>query len=221
VVVELYLGNPLFPGADNLDQLYRIFNILGDPTDASWPAGARKYRELGFKGEARQRRAEEFGLRSLLKACGEGLVSLLERMLVLNPKKRISAREIVMDGYFSDVKTIIPPAIYKRFEKDHLLKKTTSKEAIENAESFIHQTRSKLSKLQEKEDPSQHPSVLLPAHQQQSTNNSTLNMALSPRKTSLQEEELRVKEQEARRVMMGIHALSPKHQGINALRPPH
>jgi serine/threonine protein kinase len=44
VVVELYLGNPLFPGADNLDQLYRIFNILGEPTDASWPAGARKFR---------------------------------------------------------------------------------------------------------------------------------------------------------------------------------
>ncbi len=90
-----------------------------------------------------------------------------------------------MDGYFSDVKTIIPPAIYKRFEKDHLLKKTTSKEAIENAESFIHQTRSKLSKLHDKEDPQQHP----PSINNQSTNNSVLiNMGVSPRKTSVQEE---------------------------------
>lgn len=96
-----------------------------------------------------------------------------------------------MDGYFSDVKTIIPPAIYKRFEKDHLLKKTTSKEAIENAESFINQTRSKL-KLHEKEEASQQPSFLIPIQQQSSTNNSVLtNMALSPRKTSIQEEEIR------------------------------
>ncbi len=29
VAVELYLGAPLFPGADNVDQLYKIFNVLG------------------------------------------------------------------------------------------------------------------------------------------------------------------------------------------------
>jgi len=33
VIVELYLGNPLFPGTDNIDQLYRIFNILGAPSE--------------------------------------------------------------------------------------------------------------------------------------------------------------------------------------------
>lgn len=33
VAVELYLGSPLFPGADNIDQLYKIFNILGEPTE--------------------------------------------------------------------------------------------------------------------------------------------------------------------------------------------
>jgi len=149
VIVELYLGNPLFPGADNLDQLYRIFNILGEPTDNSWPAGARKFRELGLKLDSSKTKKTEdaFGLRSLLKACSEGLVSLLEKMLVLNPKKRITTKQIVIDPYFADVKTIIPPAIYKCFEKDHLLKKTTSNEAIENAESFINKTRSKLSRI--------------------------------------------------------------------------
>jgi serine/threonine protein kinase len=32
VIIELYLGSPLFPGDDNVDQLYKIFNILGEPT---------------------------------------------------------------------------------------------------------------------------------------------------------------------------------------------
>jgi serine/threonine protein kinase len=31
VAVELYLGAPLFPGADNIDQLHKIFNVLGEP----------------------------------------------------------------------------------------------------------------------------------------------------------------------------------------------
>jgi hypothetical protein len=42
-------------------------------------------------------------------------VGLLEKMLVLNPKRRISTRDIVLDPYFADVKTIVPPGIYKRF----------------------------------------------------------------------------------------------------------
>lgn len=32
VIVELYLGSPLFPGANNLDQVFKIFNILGYPS---------------------------------------------------------------------------------------------------------------------------------------------------------------------------------------------
>jgi serine/threonine protein kinase len=32
VIVELYIGVPLFPGANNLDQIFKIFSILGYPT---------------------------------------------------------------------------------------------------------------------------------------------------------------------------------------------
>lgn len=142
---------------------------------------------MGFKNDATrgQKKEDAFGLRSLLKACSEGLVSLLEKMLVLNPKKRITTREIVLDPYFSDVKTIIPPNIYKRFEKDHILKKTTSKEAIENAESFINNTRSKLSKHQSDKEEVVH--AALPNPLENSSNNcSFINVALSARKASVQ-----------------------------------
>jgi serine/threonine protein kinase len=82
---------------------------------------------MGFKMDPSkgQKKGEEgFGLRSLLKNCSEGLSSLLERMLTLCPKGRIKCREILHDPYFGDVKSIIPPSIYKRYEKDHILKKT-------------------------------------------------------------------------------------------------
>jgi serine/threonine protein kinase len=32
VAVELFTLNPLFPGEDTIDQLAKIFNILGTPT---------------------------------------------------------------------------------------------------------------------------------------------------------------------------------------------
>lgn len=30
-------GRPLFPGSDVLDQLMKIFRVLGTPTEATWP----------------------------------------------------------------------------------------------------------------------------------------------------------------------------------------
>jgi hypothetical protein len=41
-------------------------------------------------------------------------------MLMLNPAKRIASRDVIHHSYFKDVRLIIPPHIYKRFEKDHL-----------------------------------------------------------------------------------------------------
>ena len=59
VIVELYLGNPLFPGADNIDQLYRIFNILGEPEENSWPLGYKKFKEMGFKSDPKHNNKKE------------------------------------------------------------------------------------------------------------------------------------------------------------------
>jgi serine/threonine protein kinase len=115
VAVELYLGAPLFPGADNLDQIYRIFNILGEPTEESWPKGAQKFNELGFKSE---HKGKGLGLGTLLKTASHGLADLIEKMLVLNPKKRISSWDMLAHDYFSDIRAIVPPETYQRYLKD-------------------------------------------------------------------------------------------------------
>lgn len=56
-----------------------------------------------------------------------------------------------MHGYFSDVKSIIPPHIFKRFEKDHL-KRARSKEAILNAENFINSSKKLQTEMQKDQD---------------------------------------------------------------------
>ena len=48
---EMSAGKPLFPGTSDADQLVRIFQILGNPTEETWPSLADlpdyKVRPLG------------------------------------------------------------------------------------------------------------------------------------------------------------------------------
>lgn len=86
VIVELYLGSPFFPGANNLDQIDKIFNVLGYPTKSSWPKGYDRLQHLGIK----PKRKPELDLKAVLNNCNEELVNIVERMLELNPAKRIT-----------------------------------------------------------------------------------------------------------------------------------
>jgi hypothetical protein len=76
VIVELYLGSPLFPGANNLDQIIKIFNILGCPTEQNWPRGYQKMMELGIKPHIIQRN-KDVNLRSILNQCDYRLVDII------------------------------------------------------------------------------------------------------------------------------------------------
>jgi hypothetical protein len=51
--VELYLGNPLFPGANNIDQISKILNMLGDPTINSWRKGYEQFANMNLRFEVK------------------------------------------------------------------------------------------------------------------------------------------------------------------------
>lgn len=125
VIVELYLGNPLFPGSNNLDQIYKIFNILGYPSQGSWSKGSMKMHELGIKPN--DNRGMDIDLKGILNPCDPLLVDILEKMLVLNPHKRITCEQIVRHKCFKNIHMIIPPSVYKRYEKDYLRSKNNNK----------------------------------------------------------------------------------------------
>lgn len=37
IMVELMIKRPLFPGNNDLDQMYRVFQVMGTPTAENWP----------------------------------------------------------------------------------------------------------------------------------------------------------------------------------------
>jgi serine/threonine protein kinase len=84
----------LVESESDVDLLARIFNVLGTPTDETWPNVRLlpNYIEFDYR--------EALNLSQLFRS-ESGALDLLLRMLTLNPSKRISAAEVCImhDNY--------------------------------------------------------------------------------------------------------------------------
>ncbi|OQR99064.1 cell division protein kinase [Achlya hypogyna] len=98
IFAELLRKKPLFTGDSEIDQLYRIFQVLGTPDETSWPgvSGLRDYAPTFPKW-----RVQDLGP-MFPKLDTDGL-DLLQRMLTYTPSQRISARDALRHPYFNDL----------------------------------------------------------------------------------------------------------------------
>lgn len=92
-----------------MDQLYRVFGLLGTPTEESWAVGWHELRVKGISVPFRPK----LSLKTVLPSASDGLVDLLEEMLVLNPERRIKARDVMRHPFFEKVERVIPGAVHK------------------------------------------------------------------------------------------------------------
>eukprot|EP00897_Mesotaenium_endlicherianum_P003892 jgi/Mesen1/3530/ME000197S02542 len=97
IFAEMARKTPLFPGDSELQQLLHIFRLLGTPSECTWP-GVSKLRDWHdfpqWQPQSLARHVPE------LNAHG---VDLLQKMLVYEPSKRISAKEALNHPYFDDL----------------------------------------------------------------------------------------------------------------------
>ena len=101
---ELYTLRPLFPGASENDQIFKICAVLGTPTD--WPEGIRLAGVIGFKFPA----CAPVPLSAVIReATLEGL-NLINSLLLWDPLKRATAANALKHPFFK-VKDNILPAI--------------------------------------------------------------------------------------------------------------
>ena len=74
IFAEMITRKPLFPGDSEIDQLFRIFRILGTPTETNWPgvSSLPDYKSVFPRWEPPQVRAR------LAVVCCDGMVSVVQ-----------------------------------------------------------------------------------------------------------------------------------------------
>jgi len=92
-------GQPLFPGDSEIDQIFKIFRILGTPNEENWP-GVRQLPDYKptFPQWSRQ------NIASIVPMLDEAGVDMLVQLLVYDTAKRISAKRALIHSYFADYK---------------------------------------------------------------------------------------------------------------------
>ncbi|POR33342.1 Serine/threonine-protein kinase KIN28 [Tolypocladium paradoxum] len=92
VFAELVMRAPYLPGSNELDQVKLICEAVGTPTDDNWP-GVTRLPEYTVPGQHPVRGRDWYEMR--FGTVGRDGADLLMRTLALDPKKRITARDML------------------------------------------------------------------------------------------------------------------------------
>lgn len=94
ILGEMLLGSPMFRGDGEINILTKIFSLLGVPNETVWPNYTQLENVKMFTP------ADVVTIRKKFPRLSQEGVDLLEKMLQLDPNKRISASEAMNHDYF-------------------------------------------------------------------------------------------------------------------------
>jgi len=105
ILAELILGRPLFTGKSEMEQLQLIFDMVGTPSDRSWP-GVKELKLLrtgdvtidGDSNRKRPKLRERYSTK--MNNIAPGAINLVEKLLELDPSKRLTASRALNHRYF-------------------------------------------------------------------------------------------------------------------------
>uniref|UniRef100_A0A8C3HAJ9 Cyclin-dependent kinase 7 n=1 Tax=Chrysemys picta bellii TaxID=8478 RepID=A0A8C3HAJ9_CHRPI len=96
ILAELLLRVPFLPGDSDLDQLTKIFETLGTPTEEQWPGMSSLPDYVTFKS------FPGMPLQHIFSAAGDDLLDLLQGLFIFNPCTRVTATQALKQKYFSN-----------------------------------------------------------------------------------------------------------------------
>uniref|UniRef100_A0A672M9W5 Cyclin-dependent kinase 7 n=1 Tax=Sinocyclocheilus grahami TaxID=75366 RepID=A0A672M9W5_SINGR len=96
ILAELLLRVPFLAGDSDLDQLTKIFEALGTPTEETWPGMSSLPDYVSFKP------FPGTPLEHIFSAAGDDLLELLNGLFTFNPCTRTTASQALKIRYFSN-----------------------------------------------------------------------------------------------------------------------
>ncbi|KAJ1955206.1 Cyclin-dependent kinase catalytic subunit [Linderina pennispora] len=98
IFAEMVQRKPLFPGDSEIDEIFKIFRVLGTPTKEIWP-------EVTLLPDYKPSfpRWQPQDLQAKLPKLDAVGIDLLKRMLTYDPAYRISAKQALLHPYFNDI----------------------------------------------------------------------------------------------------------------------
>ncbi|CAL5360544.1 unnamed protein product [Camellia sinensis] len=105
IFAELFSLEPLFPGTSDIDQLGRIFCVLGNVTEEIWPGCSElpDYKTISF-GKVEK----PLGLESCLPNQSPYEINLVKKLLFFDPASRATAMELLHDKYLNEEPLPVP-----------------------------------------------------------------------------------------------------------------
>jgi CTD kinase subunit alpha len=109
IMLEMVTKKPLFPGIDEIDQIAKIWDIMGSATSENWPNVAelpwwQLVKPKSLKGEEFHKRFAGYVLSQLFSdssLLSEQALDLAFKLLSLNPERRPTAAEALEHPYFT------------------------------------------------------------------------------------------------------------------------
>ncbi|XP_058109734.1 cell division control protein 2 homolog A isoform X1 [Magnolia sinica] len=98
IFAEMVNQRPLFPGDSEIDELFKIFRVLGTPNEETWP-GVTALPD--FKSAFPKWPSKD--LATVVPDLEPAGIDLLSKMLFLEPSRRITARNALEHEYFKDL----------------------------------------------------------------------------------------------------------------------
>lgn len=97
IMAELYTLRPLFPGSSEVDEIFKVCQVLGTPTLAAWPEGIKLAGKMSFKFPT----ISATPLKQLVPQASKEGIDIMLKMMMWNPAHRPSCSETLRHPYFA------------------------------------------------------------------------------------------------------------------------
>ncbi|KAF3447888.1 hypothetical protein FNV43_RR08595 [Rhamnella rubrinervis] len=109
IMAELFTLRPLFPGASEADEIYKICSVIGSPTKESWAEGLHLARDINYQFP----QSSGVHLSALIQSASDDAISLIASLCAWDPNKRPTAAEALQHPFFQSC-FYVPPSLRSR-----------------------------------------------------------------------------------------------------------